>query len=203
MPDRQTVQSFEVTGSGGSLPQRETPLRSRRLILMIPSLAFLALAVALGFGLARDPRVIPSVLIGKPVPEFALPAVKGRALGLSSNDLKGEVTLVNVFASWCVACRYEHPFFMQLKNEGVVPIHGINYKDKPDDAAHWLDSMGDPYTRTGADLDGRVSIEWGVYGVPETFVVDREGRIAYKQIGPIDQEILDQTILPLIARLRQ
>jgi cytochrome c biogenesis protein CcmG/thiol:disulfide interchange protein DsbE len=111
--------------------------------------------------------------------------------------------LVNVFASWCVACRQEHPLFMQIKADGTVAIHGINYKDKPEDAAQWLDELGDPYTRTGADLDGRVSIDWGVYGVPETFVIDRDGRIAYKQIGPITPQVLRDTILPLIERLRQ
>jgi cytochrome c biogenesis protein CcmG/thiol:disulfide interchange protein DsbE len=137
------------------------------------------------------------------VPEFSLPPVKGRTLGLSSADLKGEVSLVNVFASWCTACRYEHPIFMRLKQDGVVPVHGLNYKDKPDDAAQWLDTLGDPYTRTGADLDGRVSIDWGVYGVPETFVVGRDGRIAYKHIGPVTAEVWDETILPLIERLRQ
>lgn len=177
--------------------------RLRSLVFVLPVLAFAGLAIALGFGLTRDPRVIPSALIGKPVPQFELSPVKGRTLGLSNDDLEGEVSLVNVFASWCVACRDEHPFFMELKARGTVPVHGINYKDKPDDAAEWLDTMGDPYTRTGADLDGRVSIDWGVYGVPETFVVDREGRIAFKQVGPINREILDQKILPLIERLRR
>jgi len=175
----------------------------RRLIFLLPVTAFLGLAVAFEYGLGRDPSVIPSVLIGKPVPEFSLPPVKGRALGLSSVDLDGEVSLVNVFASWCTACRYEHPFFMQLKEQAIVPIHGINYKDKPDAAANWLDTMGDPYTRTGADLDGRVSIDWGVYGVPETFVVDRQGRIAFKRVGPIYEQILADTILPLIEQLKK
>ena len=171
--------------------------------MLLPLVAFGGVAVAFAFGLTRDPREIASVLIGKPVPRFALPPVKGRSLGLSSDDLQGQVSLVNVFASWCVACRHEHPFLMQLKAQGIVPIHGINYKDEPDDAAKWLDTMGDPYMRTGADRDGRVSIDWGVYGVPETLVVDREGHIAYKQIGPIDREVLEETILPLIGRLRQ
>lgn len=183
--------------------QGRTSLPSRRLMFLLPVIAFVGIAGGLAYGLTRDPRVIPSVLIGKPVPQFALPPVKGRTQGLASEDLKGEVSLVNFFASWCVACRYEHPFFMQLSAQGTVPIHGINYKDRPYAAAEWLDSMGDPYTRTGADLDGRVSIDWGVYGVPETFVVDREGRIAFKQIGPINREILDEKILPLIERLRK
>jgi cytochrome c biogenesis protein CcmG/thiol:disulfide interchange protein DsbE len=116
--------------------------------------------------------------------------------------LKGEVSLVNVFASWCVACREEHPVLMNLRREGFVPIHGLNYKDRPEDAARWLDTLGDPYTRTGADLDGRVAIDWGVYGVPETFVVDRDGRIAYKHIGPVTPDVLEKKLRPLIASLR-
>ena len=170
--------------------------------LLIPLLLFAAVVVLLAVGLTLNPREIPSPLIGKPVPEFALPPVKGRALGLSRTDLKGEVSLVNVFASWCVACREEHPLFMQLGRERFVPIHGLNYKDRPEDAARWLDTLGDPYTRTGADLDGRVAIDWGVYGVPETFVVDREGRIAYKHIGPVTPDVLEQKLRPLIAGLR-
>ena len=158
--------------------------------------------LAFVMGLGRDPKLVPSPLIGKPVPDFALPSVKGRSLGLSSSNLKGEVSLVNVFASWCVACREEHPVLMRLKAQGTVPIHGLNYKDKPDDAARWLDGMGDPYTRTGADIGGRVAIDWGVYGVPETFVVDARGRIAFQQVGPITPETLDGTILPLVAGLR-
>lgn len=170
---------------------------------VIAILTFAVLGVLLAMGLEQNPRLIPSPLIGKSVPEFSLPPVKGRTLGLSSNDLRGEVSLVNVFASWCTACRLEHPLFMELARQRVVPIHGLNYKDAPEDAAKWLDSLGDPYTRTGADLDGRVAIDWGVYGVPETFVVDREGRIAYKHIGPIDQRVLDEKIMPLIERLRR
>lgn len=179
-----------------------TGWRSSRRGYVIVLFSFVALGVLLAVGLGRDPRLIPSPLIGKPVPEFSLPPVKGRTLGLSTKDLQGEVSLVNVFASWCVACRDEHPLFMDLTYRGIVPIHGLNYKDAPDDAAKWLDTLGDPYTRTGADRDGRVAIDWGVYGVPETFVVDPEGRIAYKHIGPIDHRTLDDKILPLIERLR-
>jgi cytochrome c biogenesis protein CcmG/thiol:disulfide interchange protein DsbE len=158
--------------------------------------------IAFGVSLHRNPSEVPSALIGKPVPEFSLAPVKGRVLGLSSADFKGDVSLVNVFASWCVACREEHPLLVRMKEAGFVSIHGLNYKDKPDDAARWLDTMGDPYTRTGADLDGRVAIDWGVYGVPETYVIDREGRIAFKQIGPITPNVLERTIRPLIAKLR-
>ena len=175
----------------------------RRLWYLLPVLVFVMVAVGLGIGLTRNPQEIPSALIGKPVPEFALPPVQGRTLGLSSADLNGEVSLVNVFASWCTACRYEHPLFMQLKAGGVVPIHGLNYKDRPADAAKWLDDLGDPYSRTGADLDGRVAIDWGVYGVPETFVISQDGVIVHKHIGPLSAKDLEESILPLIERLRQ
>ncbi len=177
--------------------------KRRRLVFLLPLVALLGLAVLLGIGLTMNPRQIPSPLIGKPIPQFSLPPVLGRTLGLSTADLKGEVSLVNVFASWCVACRTEHPLFMRLQEQGVVPIHGLNYKDKPEDAANWLGELGDPYTRTGADIDGRVGIEWGVYGVPETFVIDKEGRIAYKHIGPITSRDWDDTMAPLIERLRK
>jgi cytochrome c biogenesis protein CcmG/thiol:disulfide interchange protein DsbE len=190
----------QAAGATTGPPQHWT--RRFRLLFLVPLAAFVGLMVSFGIGLNRDPSHVPSVLIGKPVPEFSLAPVKGRNLGLSASDLRGDVSLVNVFASWCVACREEHPLLMALKQEGVISIHGLNYKDKPDDAAHWLDAMGDPYARTGADLDGRVAIDWGVYGVPETFVVDREGRIAYKQIGPISEAVLERTILPLVAKLR-
>jgi cytochrome c biogenesis protein CcmG/thiol:disulfide interchange protein DsbE len=174
----------------------------RRAAWLTPLLVFAAVAAFLGIGLTLNPREIPSPLIGKAVPQFALPPVRGRTLGLSSGDLKGDVSLVNVFASWCVACREEHPIFLQLQREKFVPIHGLNYKDRPEDAARWLDTLGDPYMRTGADRNGRVAIDWGVYGVPETFVVDRNGRIAYKHIGAITPKVLQEKLRPLIARLR-
>ena len=194
--------STERTDLDRSSTRHQARLGGRWLFL-VPIMTFLGLAVAFGWGLTRDLQEIPSVLIGKPVPEFSLPPVQGRTLGLSSADLKDEVSLVNVFASWCTACRAEHPLFMRLKAEGVVSIHGLNYKDAPDDAARWLDTLGDPYTRTGADRDGRVAIDWGVYGVPETFVIGKDGRIVHKQIGPVTRTELEETILPLIQRLRQ
>ena len=171
-------------------------------LYLLPTAIFAGIGVLLYIGLYRDPTLVPSPLIGKPVPEFALGPIQGRELGLSSRDLHGEVTLVNVFASWCVACRHEHPLLLALEREGTVPVHGLNYKDAPDDAAAWLDALGDPYTRIGADLDGRVGLDWGVYGVPETFVVDRTGRIAYKHIGPVTPRVLDEVILPLVEGLR-
>jgi cytochrome c biogenesis protein CcmG, thiol:disulfide interchange protein DsbE len=179
--------------------QRMVP---RRLVVLLPVVLFAVLAGLLAWGLSRNATDIPSALIGKAVPEFSLPPVQGRALGLSSGDLRHEVSLVNVFASWCLACREEHPVFMQLAASKKLPLHGLNYKDRPDDAAQWLDTMGDPYTRTGADLKGRVAIDWGVYGVPETFVVSADGHIAYKHIGPVTEQALNKTILPLVERLQ-
>ncbi len=183
--------------------QQDSSRKGLRPIFVLPIVVLAALGVLLAVGLTINPREIPSPLIGKAVPDFQLPPVQGRTLGLSSTDLKGEVSLVNVFASWCVACREEHPLFMRLHAQGVVPIHGLNYKDAPKDAAEWLDTLGDPYTRTGVDLNGRVGIEWGVYGVPETFVIDRGGRIRYKHIGPISDRDWEGKIGPLIQRLRK
>jgi cytochrome c biogenesis protein CcmG/thiol:disulfide interchange protein DsbE len=172
-------------------------------LFALPAAAFAGLAGLFAMSLGRNPSLVPSALIGRPAPEFSLPPVQGRVLGLSKADLLGTVSLVNVFASWCVECRSEHPLLMRLASEKSVPIHGLNYKDAPDDAARWLNTMGDPYTRTGADRDGRVAIDWGVYGVPETFVVGADGVIAYKHIGALTEEALAGTILPLVARLRR
>lgn len=175
----------------------------RRLVYAAPVAGFVGLSAVLGWGLTRDPRELPSTLIGRSVPKFSLPPVQGRSLGLSSDDLRGEVSLVNFFASWCVACRAEHPLLIAMARSGAVPVHGINYKDAPADAARWLDTLGDPYKRTGADRDGRVGIEWGLYGVPETYVVSADGRVIYKLAGPLTEQIRDATILPLIERLRR
>ena len=192
-PDKLSARAPKV---GGTAPG------SRRGALL-PVAVFLALVAFLAIGLTLNPREVPSPLIGKPVPAFDLPPVKGRTLGLASADLgKGEVSLVNVFASWCVACRAEHHVLMDLKAQERVPIHGLNYKDQPDDAARWLAEWGDPYTRTGADVDGRVGIDWGVYGVPETFVIGPDGRIAYKHIGPITPEFVSERLMPMVERLR-
>lgn len=174
----------------------------RNLLALMPVAAAAGLFGVFFIGLGRDPSVLPSTLIGKPVPDFTLPPVQGRALGLSSTDLVGQVSLVNVFASWCVPCRLEHPLFLELARKKIVPLYGINYKDAPEDAAAWLDERGDPYTRTGADRNGRVSIDWGVYGVPETYVVGADGIIAHKHIGAITEQALSETILPLVARLQ-
>ena len=195
---RARIQSMNETLAGAA----DTAAPRRLWPYLLPIAVFAGIGTLLYLGLYRDPTLVPSPLVGKPVPEFALDPIPGRELGLSSRDLRGEVTLVNVFASWCIACRDEHPLLLALEREGVLPIHGLNYKDTPDAAIAWLDALGDPYTRIGADLDGRVGIDWGVYGVPETFVVDQDGRIAYKHIGPVTPRVLDDIILPLVRALR-
>lgn len=193
-----------VSGQNASVPSEKMPVRRRRRVaFLFPLAAFGVLAVVLGVGLFLDPREVPSPLVGKRIPEFRLAPVQGRTQGLASADLEGNVSLVNVFASWCVACRAEHPVLMDLARRRVVVIHGLNYKDAPADAAHWLDEWGDPYDRTGADLDGRVAIDWGVYGVPETFVVGADGRIAYKHIGPMTADFVRDKLLPMIEALRK
>ena len=171
----------------------------RRLLYLIPVAVFVAVGIGLAVGLTRDPGTLPSALIDRPVPTFHLPALEGGE-GFSSEDLKGQVSLVNVFASWCVPCRVEHPLLMKLAEDGVV-IYGINYKDPADQAQAWLAELGDPFQKIGADRDGRVGIEWGVYGVPETFVVDAEGRIRHKHVGPIQPRDLEQSLLPILAEL--
>jgi len=178
-------------------------MTAKRLLFVLPVVLFAAVGVGLAVGLTRDPSVLPSALIDDEVPEFELPPIEGHdGTGLSSADLGGEPSLVNVFASWCVPCRAEHPLLMRLAEEGVT-IYGINYKDRPADARAWLAELGDPFTRIGADRNGRVGIEWGVYGVPETFVIDAAGRIRHKHVGPLQAKDVDETILPMLAELEE
>jgi cytochrome c biogenesis protein CcmG/thiol:disulfide interchange protein DsbE len=173
----------------------------RRLLYLLPVLIFVGVGIGLAVGLTRDPGTLPSALIDQPVPTFELPAIAGReGPGFSSADLEGQVSLVNVFASWCVPCRVEHPLLMALADEGVA-IYGIDYKDPADKAAGWLAELGDPYRAIGADEQGRVAIDWGVYGVPETFVVDAEGRIRHRHVGPLQPRDIEETIRPLLAEL--
>jgi len=174
----------------------------RWLWAALPIGVFLVIGGFLYQGLSLDPSQIPSVLVNKPVPQFDLPPLPGKDNGMARADLGDGPTLINVFASWCVACRVEHPILMEMSKKGTVPIYGLNYKDAPDDAVNWLDRFGDPYDRIGSDQNGRVGIDFGVYGVPETFVVDRHGTIVHKIIGPITPDILNGTLLPLLKELR-
>ncbi|HAD85847.1 MAG TPA: DsbE family thiol:disulfide interchange protein [Rhodospirillaceae bacterium] len=175
-----------------------------RLMYLLPLVLFAVLAVYFAVGLTKDPKIIPSALIDKPAPTFDLPTIPGRkGDGFSTADLKkGQVSVVNVFASWCVPCRAEHPYINKLAEMGIVPVYGLNYKDTPDAALNWLSNLGDNYTAVGADISGRVGIDWGVYGVPETFIVDGKGRIRYKQTGPIVGDMLETKILPLIRAIQ-
>ena len=172
---------------------------------LIPLVAFAALAVFLGIGLRRDPHELPSPLIGRAAPAFTLPSLAPAAGGpadFSPSDLRGQVWLLNVWASWCVSCRQEHPVLMDLARSGVVPLIGLDYKDAREDARRWLAQHGDPYRLSVLDTDGRVGIDYGVYGVPETYVIDAVGTIRYKHIGPISVEVLHGKILPLVRELQ-
>lgn len=177
------------------------PARLSRVLAFLPLGIVLLLGLAFWWGLQNNDDRLPSALLGRPVPEFSLPPVGGQGEGLSSDDLRGEVSLVNVWASWCVPCRTEMPLLVELAEAGTVTIYGINYKDDSEAALSFLEELGNPYTRVGAD-NGRVSVDWGVYGVPETFIIDAEGRIAYKHIGPFDERSLEEEILPIVARLK-
>lgn len=180
----------------------ETPKPRRpRLIFLLPLAVFVALAAVFLIRLetAGNLEAVPSALVGKPVPEFDLPPLEGVAQpGLKGTDLKGTVTVVNVFASWCGPCRIEHPQLIALQKDGRIRLVGINYKDVPANAVRFLDELGNPYAAIGVDQTGRAAIDWGVYGVPETFIVDANGIIRHKHIGPIDAAALEATVLPAI-----
>ncbi|MGE0650294.1 MAG: DsbE family thiol:disulfide interchange protein [Alphaproteobacteria bacterium] len=174
----------------------------RRLLFILPAAALVLLGTVFIVLLSspRDPGEIPSPFIGKPVPAFNLPALDGNG-NVSDADLKGRVTVFNVFASWCLPCKVEHPILMRLAREGKVRVIGLNYKDKRADAKKWLAELGNPFARIGTDAKGRVAIDFGVYGVPETFIVDAMGVIRYKHVGPIHPNEYPEKIVPVIERL--
>ena len=170
---------------------------------LLPLGIFLVLVVFLGIGLGLNPREIPSPLIDKPAPAFDLVQLHEPRKSLTKQDMQGKVWLLNVWASWCASCREEHPVLVELAKTKVVPIVGLNYKDQRPEALRWLQQFGDPYVMSIVDGDGRVGINYGVYGVPETFVIDKTGVIRYKQIGPVTPKALQEKILPLVAKLQQ
>lgn len=159
------------------------------------------IALLLWRGLALNPREVPSPLIGKPVPTFSVPVLGDPAKTLRSADLRGKVYLLNVWGSWCVSCRDEHPVLVEFAKRGAIPLYGLNWKDRREDALAWLERFGDPYVVTGVDRDGRVAIDFGVYGAPETYLVDREGIIRFKQTGPLTWKVIEEQIAPLAAKL--
>lgn len=181
--------------------------KPRNILILLPLIAFIALAALFLYRLGTgDPSVLPSALIGHPAPVTDLPPLPGierdgKAIpGLSNATFQGAVTLVNVWASWCVPCRDEVPFLDQLSKDKRIQLVGINYKDSPEDARRFLNRFGNPFVATGRDGSGRTSIDWGVYGVPETFLIGRDGRIAYKLVGPITADNLTRTLEPEIVK---
>ena len=169
---------------------------------LVPLGIFIVVVVFLAVGLGLNPCEVPSPLINKPAPAFQLPQLHQPDKTFSHQDMKGKVWLLNVWASWCVSCREEHPLLVELARSKVVPVYGLNYKDKPEEALVWLKKFGDPYALSIVDRDGRVGIDYGVYGVPETFVIDQQGVIRYKQIGPVTPAALKDKILPLVKALQ-
>lgn len=168
---------------------------------VLPLGIFVALVILLGFGLTQDPKKVPSPLIGKPAPAFNLPVLHQQSVNFSPDHFKGQVWVLNVWASWCVSCRAEHEIITRLAKMDLVNIVGLDYKDEPADGKRWLEQFGNPYTLSVMDLDGRVGIDWGVYGVPETFVIDKDGNIQYKHIGPVTAESLRDELIPAIKAL--
>lgn len=170
---------------------------------LLPLGIFGVLVAFLFVGLSLNPREVPSPFIGKAAPPFELPQLHAPEKRFANQDMKGQVWLLNVWASWCVSCRVEHPVLADLAKSKLVPIVGLNYKDKPDEARAWLKQFGDPYVLSIMDIDGRLGIDYGVYGVPETFVIDKAGVIRYKHIGPVSSDALKGKILPLVKELEK
>ncbi len=168
---------------------------------LIPLAIFLVLVVFLGAGLSLDPKEVPSPLIGKPAPAFALTLLDNPEKTIRREDMLGKVWMLNVWASWCVACREEHPLLVAFSRKKLLPVYGLNYKDERMAGMKWLSSFGNPYDASLFDHDGRVGIDYGVYGVPETFIIDREGVVRFKQIGPVTEEVLRTKIEPLVRKL--
>ncbi len=169
---------------------------------LLPLGVFIALVLLLGVGLSLNPRLVPSPLVGKPLPEFALATLRAPDKTLARKDLTGKVSLLNAWATWCVECRREHPVLLAIAEQGKVPIYGLNYKDQRADALQWLQRLGDPYVASAFDADGRVGLDLGVYGLPETFLIDQQGMIVYKHVGPINGEIWDIDFLRVIQGLQ-
>jgi len=169
---------------------------------LLPLVIFLVMVGFLFIGLNLDPREVPSPLVGKPAPQFSLPRLDNPEKVFSGKDMLGKVWLLNVWASWCGACKEEHPLLVSLAKTGFVPVVGMDYKDTRDEALQWLAQGGNPYMTTIMDVDGRVGINYGVYGVPETYVIDKKGIIAYKKTGPITMQSLREVIVPLVKKLQ-
>ena len=174
-----------------------------RLRFILPLMAFLVMVIFLGIGLKLDPHDVPSPLINKPAPVFTLPQLHEPQKTFSPADMKGKVWLLNVWASWCVSCRQEHVYLTEFARNGSMNLIGLNYKDEPAAAMQWLERLGNPYKISISDIDGMAGLDWGVYGVPETFIIDKKGIVRHKQTGPVDPTILQTIIMPLIEQLNR
>ncbi len=170
---------------------------------LIPLALFVLIAVFLGIGLKLDPKEVPSPLIGKPAPAFELPSLENPEKTVSTADFKGKIWLFNVWATWCVSCRAEHETLVEFSRQNVLPIVGLNYKDDADAAKQWLATLGNPYIVNAFDKKGRVGIDWGVYGTPETYLIDQQGIIRFKQIGAVTPKVIQDKLLPMIKSLRE
>lgn len=168
---------------------------------LVPLFTFVVMAGFLAVGLQRNPREVPSPLVDKPAPAFDLPQLHDPAARLTAEQMKGRVWVLNVFASWCTPCLAEHPYVTQLARQPGITVIGLNYKDRPEDAKGWLRKHGDPYAKIAVDAEGRVGIDYGVYGVPETFVIDKQGTIRFKHIGPLTVDVLEKKLVPLLKEL--
>jgi cytochrome c biogenesis protein CcmG/thiol:disulfide interchange protein DsbE len=167
----------------------------------LPLIAALILIPIMILGLRSDPSELPSQYIGKPAPEFNLPTLRDASKNISTADLRGQISLVNIWATWCAGCRAEHPFLMQLSRENTIPIYAINWRDNREDALQWLGQLGDPYVASGFDGEGRVGIDWGAYGAPETFLLNAQGHVVYRFTGPLSRAMWNQEFVPRIAEL--
>lgn len=172
------------------------------MMRFLPLVILAAIGLLFWVGLSLNPTLVPSPLIGQPAPAFDLPHLGASDERFTAQDLRGRVTMIHVWASWCVTCRAEHSTLTAFARRGVVPIIGFNYRDQELAARHWLETLGNPYERVIVDADGRVGTDWGVYGTPETFIVDRQGIIRYKHVGPLTDELIESHIMPLLAQLR-
>ena len=185
-----------------SVPPEPRVSRPGRWIYLLPLGILLLLVLLFYFGLGLNPRLVPSPLIGQAVPQFSLPALKNTNEVFTQSTLEREISLLNVWATWCVSCKREHPTLMKIAATNEVPVYGLLYKDEPYKAVQWLEKRGDPYRANAVDADGKAGIEWGVYGTPETFVIDGLGIIRYKHIGPISWQDWKTILLPLVRSLR-
>tara|TARA_B100001059_G_C17704679_1_gene512084 strand:+ start:73 stop:597 length:525 start_codon:yes stop_codon:yes gene_type:complete len=168
---------------------------------LLPLFAVVAMIPILIIGLNNDPSKLPSQFIGKPAPKFNLPMLSDRSRSISNIDLKGEISLLNIWATWCAGCRVEHSFLMELSKNKIIPIFAINWRDNHSEALRFLEELGDPYIASGFDEDGRAGIDWGVYGAPETFLINEDGIVIYRYTGPLNRESWEKEFAPLIAKL--